>query len=287
MSRSCSNCGDGLNDQPALEGINGWLCFPCRFRFDESGGQEFVLKAKEYQSASARWESVYRRQWNQFLERQRCADNFELVCGVATISSFLSWLVFKSIGLAAILAVGAAASWLASRIAIFAAERLWCEPPPSSPVPDQHAMSAKPQLLFDTSHARVGEPAWDTFNGYPPDWPKRQEFVLKRDRHQCRLCTRTTNLHVHHVWPVSFSSRHTPQNLITLCRACHMKQDYWEHKTLVCENIKAKRKYSVAPYTRADGTAVKGHKRKVGRRGKFWKRVRGERRSSRSTDTKP
>jgi len=60
-----------------------------------------------------------------------------------------------------------------------------------------------------------------------------------------------------------------------------MKQAYWEHDRLVSENIKAKKKYFVRTYTRSDGTVVEGHKRKVGRRGNFWQRVKGERLSFR------
>lgn len=281
MYRSCSNCRAALNDQPALEGVGGPLCFPCRFRFDEAGGQLFLVKMKEYQSIRARWESTYGKQWTQFQERQSLVGKFDLASGVAAIGAFFSWAGFKSTDLAVILAIGAAASWFASRITRGEAERLRCDPPPSPPLRDHHALSAKPQLFFDASHPRVGLPAFDTFDGYPPDWPERQEFVLKRDGHRCRLCSSTENLHVHHVWPVSFSSNHTPQNLVTLCRACHMKQAYWEHNRLVPENIKAKKKYFVRTYTRSDGTVVQGHKRKVGRRGNFWQRVKGERRSFR------
>ena len=139
---------------------------------------------------------------------------------------------------------------------------------------------SSPSRVFP-SHPRVGQAAFDIFDGYPPDWSERKEFVLNRDDRRCRLCTSTENLHVHHVWPVSFSSNHTPQNLITLCLACHMKQAYWEHDHLVSENIKAKKRHIVRTYTRSDGTVVQGYKRKVGRRGNFWQRVKAERRSFR------
>jgi hypothetical protein len=58
-----------------------------------------------------------------------------------------------------------------------------------------------------------------------------------------------------------------------------MKQRYWEHDHLVQENIKAKKKHFVRTYIRSDGTVVHEYKRKVGRRGNFWQRVKAERRS--------
>jgi hypothetical protein len=281
MCRSCSNCHAVLNDQPALEGVGDPLCFPCRFRFDEAGGQPFLIQMNEYRSIRAQWESRYGKQWTLFQKRQSLVEKFNSITAAAAIGAFFSWIVIKSTLLAVILAIGTVTSWFASRIARGAAEKLRCDPPPSVPLPDHRALYAKPQLFFDASHPRVGQPAFDIFDGYPPDWSERKEFVLNRDDHRCKLCTNTENLHVHHVWPVSFSSNHTPQNLITLCLACHMKQAYWEHDHLVLENIKAKKRHIVRTYTRKDGTVVQEHKRKVGRRGNFWKHVHVEKSSFR------
>ena len=281
MYRVCNNCHAVLTDQPALEGVCGILCFPCRFRFDEEGGQTFLIKMEEYRLIRARWESAYSEQWTLFQKRQRLVGKFSSATAAAAIGAFFSWTVIKSTVLAVILAIGATTILFAYFIARGAAEKLRCDPPPSPPLPDHHALYTKPQLFFDASHPRARQPTFDIFDGYPPDWSERKEFVLNRDNRRCRLCTSTENLHVHHVWPVSFSSNHTPQNLITLCLRCHMKQGYWEHDHLVSENIKAKKRYIVPTYTRDDGTVVRKHKRKVGRRGKFWQRVHAERSSFR------
>ncbi len=279
MDRICSKCRSPLHDQPALEDITGPLCFPCRWRFDKAGGQSFVLKMKEYETARALWERMYSKQWDQFHEKKSLAERYNLTAWGLTIGAFFSLVFFQSLELVIVLFIGAGVSWLYYQDARTVAEMLRCDPPPKPPEPDLFALSARPRLFFDASYPRVGSPDYDIFVGsYPPDWDVRREFVLKRDSHRCRLCGSTKNLQVHHVWPVSYSSNHTPQNLITLCSECHMKQEYWRHKYLVMESRKANTKYFVPTYTRTDGTVVRGHMRRVGRRGKFWQHVKAKRR---------
>ena len=53
--------------------------------------------------------------------------------------------------------------------------------------------------------------------------PSLRRMVLTRDRHLCRTpgCGHTKFLEVHHLKPRSLGGGHHPENLITLCRACH------------------------------------------------------------------
>ena len=53
-----------------------------------------------------------------------------------------------------------------------------------------------------------------------------RQKVLEIDGHQCQICGATENLHVHHVVPLGMGGsdeRDVPENMITLCAACHDK----------------------------------------------------------------
>ncbi|MDX2472077.1 MAG: HNH endonuclease [Candidatus Krumholzibacteria bacterium] len=56
--------------------------------------------------------------------------------------------------------------------------------------------------------------------------PSVRKEVLTRDRHQCRRkgCTHTRFLEIHHVIPRQKNGTNAPENLVTLCTACH---DLW------------------------------------------------------------
>ena len=48
---------------------------------------------------------------------------------------------------------------------------------------------------------------------------KRQ--VMERDGWQCYICSKETNLHVHHIVPRVEGGEHKAENLVTLCGGCH------------------------------------------------------------------
>lgn len=56
--------------------------------------------------------------------------------------------------------------------------------------------------------------------------PSVRQEVLTRDRHQCRRkgCTHTRFLEIHHIVPRQKNGTNAPENLVTLCTACH---DLW------------------------------------------------------------
>ncbi|MCL4393230.1 MAG: DEAD/DEAH box helicase [Chloroflexi bacterium] len=69
-------------------------------------------------------------------------------------------------------------------------------------------------------------------NDYGPEWNVRREEVRERDHYRCQICgTPETDRahHVHHKVPFrSFSSRtqaNQPDNLVTLCPACHRRAE--------------------------------------------------------------
>jgi hypothetical protein len=276
MSRTCYSCSANLINQPALQGLEGLLCFPCRFRIDVDGGEAYLRDIRGFHGRLADWENRFGNQWPEFKRWTSITDklrNAAFPCAVGA-GAFFFFGMHEVSGMAAILWI---LIFIWTNVANHKTQRLRCDPPPNEPQRDGRALSARPAVVLDGNCVSIGETQYDRYAGYPPDWARRKEFCRNRDGFRCRICGTSEKLHVHHVWPVSFSANHTAQNLITLCRRCHMRQDYWDHRRLVAENIRANQKYSVREYVRADGIRVKGHRRRKGRRGKFWKRVRRQR----------
>ena len=56
--------------------------------------------------------------------------------------------------------------------------------------------------------------------------PELRLLILKRDGHRCRFCTRQVRMdtaHFDHLIPWSRGGRTVPQNLVSSCRRCNMK----------------------------------------------------------------
>jgi len=68
--------------------------------------------------------------------------------------------------------------------------------------------------------ARVDQPGKRNTSTIPP---ATRRMVLTRDRHKCRTpgCRHTRFLEVHHIKPRAAGGKNRPENLITLCSACH------------------------------------------------------------------
>lgn len=79
-------------------------------------------------------------------------------------------------------------------------------------------------------------PNWD---GGPVDygenWREVRREILKRDGNECRICGDSSLVDVHHIVPrrefEEPEEANTPNNLVALCRSCHMKV---EHGNLNC-----------------------------------------------------
>ena len=67
-------------------------------------------------------------------------------------------------------------------------------------------------------------------------WQQVREYVLKRDAYLCRICGAPAE-EVHHITHLSPENigdptvTSNPENLISLCRACHFEQHRGEHGT--------------------------------------------------------
>lgn len=55
------------------------------------------------------------------------------------------------------------------------------------------------------------------------NWLEMREKVLERDEHKCHKCGSTEKLVVHHLLPFRVVMDHKIENLITLCKTCHMR----------------------------------------------------------------
>lgn len=66
----------------------------------------------------------------------------------------------------------------------------------------------------------------------PPDWNKRIEKVLSRDRRRCTECYANSGLfplQIHHIQMIKNGGNHLEENLVTLCERCHAYKPGHEH----------------------------------------------------------
>jgi DEAD/DEAH box helicase domain-containing protein len=92
----------------------------------------------------------------------------------------------------------------------------------------------------DTADELIAQGVLFTPNDYGPDWDKVRAEILERDGHHCRKCGAGEppgrSHDVHHIRPfrefgyvrgVNHNDRlaNAPENLITLCRACHHRAE--------------------------------------------------------------
>lgn len=77
----------------------------------------------------------------------------------------------------------------------------------------------------------VGErnPNWNNNKSYRgPQWDTIREEILRRDNYTCQHCGSPDDLAVHHIVHWRKTRNNQPENLITLCRACHSREHYGE-----------------------------------------------------------
>ena len=58
-------------------------------------------------------------------------------------------------------------------------------------------------------------------------YERLRDHIKSQDGHACVICYKTSSdseLHVHHIIPLSLFGTNQPQNLVTLCYSCHNKQ---------------------------------------------------------------
>ena len=65
---------------------------------------------------------------------------------------------------------------------------------------------------------------------YGFEWKTIREAAKDRDGHKCVLCDSVDRIQVHHKNPYRYSKSHALDNLITLCRSCHSKEELLVNK---------------------------------------------------------
>lgn len=202
MTRLCCKCCRDLAIEPAIEGRQGVLCFPCRYKLDEAGGEHYITETELYPRLEADWQAKFGKQQEAL---SRTTSKFGHIFG---------------------------------GIIFFAITKWFAHPPrPKRPEKDERALSSRPKLFFYPNREADGNPelVYSKY-GYPSDWDERREKCLRRDEHCCRLCGRKREfyrLHAHHVIPIAHGGSHSLQNLIILCEKCHHRQEYYGHKYLI------------------------------------------------------
>ena len=216
--RNCTKCDRILEIEPAIEGVRGLLCFPCRYGLDLEGGEQFLINLAQYRQDYSAWEKRYGA-------RHAIHSNLVRVAGflfVLSICLLGGVMLFEVSGALNLVFVGVGVSVLLGIMSNFFS----CPDQPRKPKPDIQALDGQPVLVFTSNTVADGKiSTLNIPNDYPPDWDQRRAHCLRRDGNACRLCPSTESpLHAHHVKPVSFGGNHSLQNLITLCAACHIKQ---------------------------------------------------------------
>ena len=59
---------------------------------------------------------------------------------------------------------------------------------------------------------------------WSPEWQRTRRRIKNRDSWRCRRCGSPGQLEVHHVEPVAVGGTDDDDNLLTLCRACHLSE---------------------------------------------------------------
>jgi len=56
-------------------------------------------------------------------------------------------------------------------------------------------------------------------------WDRTRKDILERDHHTCQCCGTKSRLEIHHIIPFRISQNNTYNNLITLCKTCHLRTE--------------------------------------------------------------
>lgn len=75
------------------------------------------------------------------------------------------------------------------------------------------------------------EPKYRYLHDYPPDWYKRQRYIIKKYDNKCAECGSKHQsyhghiiFHVHHIVPLKKGGDNSFENLTYLCEYCHAKK---------------------------------------------------------------
>lgn len=108
---------------------------------------------------------------------------------------------------------------------------LLCRPRLNGKHPDVWACSMKCNAIIG-ARKRTGEnhPNWRgglSYEPYGKGWKQRKIEIRDRDNHQCQLCGKKETTGAFDVHHIDYDKTNLdPNNLITLCKSCHMKTGF-------------------------------------------------------------
>ncbi|KKN89753.1 hypothetical protein LCGC14_0235990 [marine sediment metagenome] len=94
-------------------------------------------------------------------------------------------------------------------------ERVWTQ---SAETKRKISISLKRR--FATTWRKENPRPWNIEGEYPENWSLIARVIRKRDKYKCQLCGRANSHHVHHINEIKTDNY--PENLITLCKICHL-----------------------------------------------------------------
>jgi hypothetical protein len=86
--RRCDKCQKDLAIEPVIKGLQGKiLCFSCRYKLDEVGGERYLHDTKLYPEREAAWQEEFGRRWKL---RSKIAVGLELLSGVSGVGTIIT-----------------------------------------------------------------------------------------------------------------------------------------------------------------------------------------------------
>lgn len=240
----CDKCGDELTGKPKISVERRVYCYRCAKI--EVSSLEFAranIALSEYEEKRMVYEqrkSEFQARHNEWYRKRNeyCDLGSQGCLGGIVLAVALGYL-------AATISLNAA--WLGVVAAVFLYIMI------SSYIEGKRTekfLLHNPEPLFSLSEPQYYAPAKVNHNRLEHDgtmllnWNYREE-ILKRDKNTCQSCGQRKhrkNLEVHHIIPRSKGGSDKPTNLITLCKHCHDREDWYGHHRAFPTTLKRRRR---------------------------------------------
>lgn len=228
---SCTSCGQDLVGKPKINVEGSVYCYRC------SKEEVEARRQAKRQAAHAQYERerrVYDEAWEKFDKKIQVwreeRDNFISAgapgCALGILGAIVCYFVVefyaKRMGIIGVILV-----FFLWRINLAGLrkqrETQFCS---LNPAPKFNFPYPQRPRVSPVGHMPHG-PDGSTFRA-----ANYREEILRRDNLTCQVCghkKRRINLEVHHIIPRAKGGTDDPTNLITLCKPCHDREDWYEH----------------------------------------------------------
>lgn len=222
----CINCGHSLNEKPIIK-LDDWpdmyACYSCAKKIIPIIDKEYLDEStKEYEKELEKYDTATQIKFLYYSERDAFKKNI--------IWWRIQFLVFPCTVLTYILQDGRIGYTVSAFIISFIYLMLFVDidysefiknhPEPIGEPPVRPKLKIKKCNHYCIEHK---------YNGKNKGYRLK---ILERDEYTCQWCLTNlsaSKLEVHHIIPRSKGGNDHPANLITLCLACHKKEDWYDH----------------------------------------------------------